>query len=324
MPSPSAAEQRLVLESVDQYLSHNDPPTPWLIDRILPKHGRLLLVGDAKRGKSLLVLQMAFSLAAGIPFLGLPIVRPVNVVYLQYELRRPVFKPRLLSMARNFPPDTARRLKVPGDSPSLKQLLGYTYRDIPLVTGLRQLGDWPDVVILDPLVYWLEGDENDNVAMKDLLLSIDACAEDNFGVVVVHHTHKAYKGQARGQSQSRGASSLPGWTESNLVLNGASGSSDPNRLTLSFDLRASAPLDDIELIRDPDTLLCRRMDDEDTGINVDVLTAAMQLDPTKERSVRDLAGEIGSLHHLSSEMVRKRLERAGWKPGVKRGRPRKE
>jgi len=323
--SPSQLEERvLLLEDVDKYLGREDPPDLWLIEGLLPVYGRMLLVGDAKIGKSVLALQLAFCLASGYPFLGFHVPAPINVVYLQYEMRRRVFKPRVERMRPAFPPSVRDRLRFAVDHPDVIKELGYSYRDIPLEKSLSDLGNWPDLVVIDPLIYWLEGDENSNTEMRDFLLGVDKIAENNFGMVIVHHTHKPYRGQINGQSQSRGASSLPGWTESNLVLNRASGNDKKTR-RLSFEIRAAAELDDLELVIDPTTLLFqRKLDPTDELTPEAILELASALDPEHTLSRRALIKEIAARYDLSEGRVQGVLERAGWEGAGRPGRPRKE
>jgi len=318
--APPPQERVLLLEDVDRYLAHPDPPDLWLIEGLLPMYGRMLLVGDAKMGKSILALQLAFCLASGKDFLGFHVPKPVNVVYLQYEMRRRVFKPRVEQMRPHYPKEVAKRLKFARDWPEAAKELGYTYRDVPLESSLTQLGEWPDVVIIDPLIYWLEGDENSNTEMRDFLLRVDRIAEDNFGVVIVHHTHKPYRGQIQGQSQSRGASSLPGWTESNLVLNRASSSSKKRRV-LRFELRASEDLDDIELDLDPDTLSFVRKDDVGVITPEAILEVCASVDPDHSMSRRGLAKLVSEQFGLPEGKVRATLNDAQWTSSARGGRP---
>lgn len=315
-------QRALVLESVDAYLAHPDPSDLWLIESILPVHGRLLLAGDAKLGKSLLALQMAFCLACGRDFLGFHVPGPVNVVYLQYEMRRRVFRPRVQQMRAAFPDHVDQRLRLAADAPELVERLGYSYRDIPVEESLRQLGTWPDVVVIDPLIYWLQGDENSNTEMRDFLLRLDRIAEDNFAMVIVHHAHKPYRGQALGQAQARGASVLSGWTESNLTLNRVPG--DRNVRTLRFDVRASGELDEVVLELDADTLTFVRRDEGAARLTSEaVVELCLALDPGRTMSQRQLAQLVAARTGSSERRIRSLLAEAGWHSG-RRGRPRGE
>jgi RecA-family ATPase len=56
----------------------------FLVQELIPNPSLILLVGDSGLGKSALQYQLAICVAAGIPFLGLPVQRG-RVLYLDYE-----------------------------------------------------------------------------------------------------------------------------------------------------------------------------------------------------------------------------------------------
>lgn len=72
------------------------PPEPIIDEILFPGLG--MLGAPAKMGKSYLLLQMAFSVAEGIPFLGFEIQRPGAVLYLDLQGSRARTKQRMKAM----------------------------------------------------------------------------------------------------------------------------------------------------------------------------------------------------------------------------------
>src|SRR5579871_6985138 len=67
---------------------------------LLPSQGILFVGGEPKVGKSLLVANLALSLAAGSDRLGFPVPAPRRVLVCQFELPIPQFVSRLATMRR--------------------------------------------------------------------------------------------------------------------------------------------------------------------------------------------------------------------------------
>ena len=72
----------------------------WWNPGLLPPQGILFVGGEPKVGKSLLVANLALSLAAGSDRLGFPIPAPRRVLVCQFELPVPQFVSRLATMRR--------------------------------------------------------------------------------------------------------------------------------------------------------------------------------------------------------------------------------
>src|SRR5579859_3106821 len=98
--SEKAAEPSVL--SLAQLLEQQ-PPTapPCLVEPgLLPPQGILFVGGEPKVGKSLLVANLALSLAAGSDQLGFPVPAPRRVLVCQFELPIPQFVSRLATMRR--------------------------------------------------------------------------------------------------------------------------------------------------------------------------------------------------------------------------------
>src|ERR1700758_2649753 len=86
--------------SLAQLLEQQPPaPPPSLVEPgLLPLQGILFVGGEPKVGKSLLVANLALSLAAGSDRLGFPIPAPRRVLVCQFELPIAQFVSRLAIM----------------------------------------------------------------------------------------------------------------------------------------------------------------------------------------------------------------------------------
>src|SRR5213076_396004 len=76
------------------------PPPGWIEPGLLPPQGILFIGGEPKVGKSLLVANLALSLAAGSNRTGFSIPTPRRVLICQFELPLPQFVSRLALMRR--------------------------------------------------------------------------------------------------------------------------------------------------------------------------------------------------------------------------------
>src|SRR3984893_5623034 len=87
------------------HLLEQQPPTapPCLVEPgLLPPQGILFVGGEPKVGKSLLVANLALSLAAGSDRTGFPIAMARRVLICQFELPLPQFVSRLTVMRRGL------------------------------------------------------------------------------------------------------------------------------------------------------------------------------------------------------------------------------
>lgn len=125
---------------------------PWVVDGLLPAYGINLLIADPKVGKSILSVQLARSISAGIPFLGLAVLKPLKVCYIQADEPPQEWAHQLKALSVGDPSLTLSWDTLPGDpgclsDPSkfaqVKQLVtGY---DFLILDALVSLFDYPDL-----------------------------------------------------------------------------------------------------------------------------------------------------------------------------------
>jgi RecA-family ATPase len=194
-----------------------DPPT-WLIADILPETGLIALYGQPGAGKSFVALDMALSVAAGIPWQG-HVTRMGHVVYVSAEGAAGLGKRvgAWLAVHDCSPADydnilvhfRTSALQVYKDSNDLNEMLHDTIwhpdtlRDDAMVIMPNE-DPLPTFIIIDTLARCFEGNENQQEDMNRFIQGLDQLREDNITVLVVHHTGK--KGfEERGSNVFRGA-----------------------------------------------------------------------------------------------------------------------
>jgi RecA-family ATPase len=77
------------------------PPRKWIVADIVPQGATTILHGDGGVGKSLVAMQIAICVAAGLPFLGLSVIRG-KVLWVDAELEREEFLRRAYALARGM------------------------------------------------------------------------------------------------------------------------------------------------------------------------------------------------------------------------------
>jgi len=202
------------------------PKVPFYLEGWLPRMGKAIIYGKAKAGKSYLAAQIARSIGAGIPFLGLPTERG-KVLYLQFELGERVLQDRLQltkQVYENVFVGTTFSMKL--DKKAGKEQL---QRALDAVR--------PDVVILDPLIKILSGDENESHDVTIITDYLDFMIETfRCSFLVLHHAGKD------GSRGGRGSSALEGWVDAYLELVKISPPNEPLKIRLTPKLLRHANL----------------------------------------------------------------------------------
>jgi hypothetical protein len=182
----------------------------WRIEGILPSSAQLIQIfGPPDRYKSFIALDMALSVAAGIPYHGHP-VDPCNVLYIAAEGAAGVLK-RVMTWRVHH---------------GIGQLNNFTILPLPcildseddvraFIKDIATLPQKPCLIVVDTLARSMLGDEN---STKDMNRVVYACGRitESIGaqVLLVHHTGKdVSKG-------SRGALSLEGATDVQFEVKG--------------------------------------------------------------------------------------------------------
>jgi hypothetical protein len=224
------------------------PPSCLLGPGLLPPQGILFIGGEPKVGKSLLVANLALSLAAGVDRVGFPIPAPRRVLICQFELPVAQFVSRLAIM------------RGPLGTTADQHLLVDTCAGGHLLSAAQGLGHFvcaakaasAEVIVLDPLYSAHDQDENDTRAMAALCQSLLRLRDaSHAALVVVHHVRKSI-GRHEIGSAFRGSSALHAVGDSYLLLTRPS----PQLATieLRFQFRYAAPQPPRLLELNPQTL----------------------------------------------------------------------
>jgi hypothetical protein len=211
---------------------------PWLIERLWSIHAVGFVSGPPKSFKTWTVLEMAISVATGVPCLGtFPVHRTGPVLLYAAEDPATALRLRLLALARNHGLDLdqidIRVICVDSlrlDRPTDREKLAATVE-------LHR----PALLVLDPLVRLHGLDENQAAPMAELLGYIRALQRaSQTAIAIVHHSRKN-AAHSPGQSL-RGSSDLYAFVDSLVSLQRRHG-----RVTLSAEHRSAPELPPIPL-----------------------------------------------------------------------------
>jgi AAA domain-containing protein len=204
---------------------------------LLPQHGILFVGGEPKVGKSLLVANLALSLAAGADRIGFPIPGPRRVLICQFELPVAQFVNRLAIMRRSLGAAADEHLLV--DTRAAGHLLSAAQGLNHFVTAARAAA--AEIIVLDPLYSTHDQDENDTRAMAALCQSLLRLRDaSGAALVVVHHVRKSI-GRHEIGSAFRGSSALHAVGDSYLLLTRPSPQLSTLELRFQFRYAAAQP-----------------------------------------------------------------------------------
>jgi hypothetical protein len=204
---------------------------------LLPQQGILFVGGEPKVGKSLLVANLALSLAAGADRIGFPIPAPRRVLICQFELPVPQFVNRLAIMRRSLGAAADQHLLV--DTRAAGHLLSAAQGLNHFVSAARAAA--AEIIVLDPLYSTHDQDENDTRAMAALCQSLLRLRDaSGTALVVVHHVRKTI-GRHEIGSAFRGSSALHAVGDSYLLLTRPSPQLPTLELRFQFRYAAAQP-----------------------------------------------------------------------------------
>jgi hypothetical protein len=201
--------------SLAQLLEHNPKPAPALIEPgLLPASGILFVGGEPKVGKSLLVANLALTLASGSSRAGFHVPEARRVLICQFELPTSQFAARLSPMRKPIGSAADSNLLI--DTEAAGHLLSAPRGLDHFLAAIRSAK--ADVVVLDPLYSTHDQDENDTRAMAALCQTLLRLRDaSHAALIVVHHVRKSV-GRYEIGSAFRGSSALHAVGDSYLLL----------------------------------------------------------------------------------------------------------
>jgi hypothetical protein len=194
---------RLYFERPDQLTVPHE--SPYLIKGLIDQHAASVVYGDSNVGKSFVMLDIAFHVAAGRPWRDHR-VNQHAVAYVAAEGGRTI-RSRVLSLKKHYGLDTFPLALIPcsvdlgvrsADTRGLIDLVGEAAKDFGLPIGL---------IVVDTLSRALAGgNENSSEDMGALIKNMDRLREHTHAhVSFVHHSGKDRTLGARGWSGLRAA-----------------------------------------------------------------------------------------------------------------------
>ncbi len=183
----------------------NDADTEFLVEDILPRHGLATIYGPPGSAKTFLAVDLALSVAGGIPFFGKEVSQG-GAVYIAAEAGAGLKKRVIAARNEKAMPDSAPFAMI-AQAPNL----GPRKHDAAaLIADIK--GQWPytapiRLIVVDTLARTLQGaDENSSADMGGFVVNAAAIAAAfHCLVVVVHHSGKDAERGMRGSSSLNGA-----------------------------------------------------------------------------------------------------------------------
>jgi RecA-family ATPase len=183
--SATQHSQKMAVVSLAQLLTEQpaSPPPGWIEPGLLPPQGILFVGGEPKVGKSLLVSNLALSLAAGKNSGGFIVPAARRVLVCQFELPTPQFVSRLVAMRRQIGAAADQNLLV--DTRAAGHLLSAPQGLNHFLVAAREAS--AQVIILDPLYSTHDQDENDTRSMAALCQSLLRLRDASQAALIVVH-----------------------------------------------------------------------------------------------------------------------------------------
>ena len=191
---------KIRVRSIGEMMDDTTPMPPDVVGpRILGPGDIGVLAGAPKVGKSAIILSAAMHWAAGLPFIGMTVDKPLKIVYMQAEIGYFFLRERI----REFYPELANNPLVRENlvvSDKFHHCLNDEGKDEFVKRGLTAFKSaLPDMMIIDPLrnVFYSEREnatENDNTAMieflRDGVIDVQQRINPDMAMWLLHHLNK--------------------------------------------------------------------------------------------------------------------------------------
>ena len=115
-------------------------------DNVLPTAGLALLASLPGKGKTTLAVDLAFHLASGVEWLGIPVPGPARVLLIENEGPREPFRRKLEAKAKAWPHPIDGAIHI-----HVMHWGRFTLDDEHILTDLQPAIEMTDVLIADPL-----------------------------------------------------------------------------------------------------------------------------------------------------------------------------
>lgn len=207
-------ERRLNILSVAKLIEQYPTDDPPVIDGLLRLGETMNVIASPKVGKTWLAAGMAFSIANGLPWMGMQCTKG-RVLILDCELKPRTLRFRYERVASEMKCDTNSVDVIPlrGDGRSVNEL-GQDLRDSLLRNDYSAIV-WDALYRLLPA----KTSENDNAGMMAIYNELDRIAEHTGASnIVIHHTSKGMQGEKALTDVGAGAGSISRAADTHLAI----------------------------------------------------------------------------------------------------------
>lgn len=201
------------------YLSHRFPDLPYIVSNgILPSGKKAVLFGPPKKGKSLVLNQLAVSVIHGRDWLGFK-THQKRVLYMNFEVSHKAWQIRLKKYCNGIGVGLTSGLMLVSELKGLKLDTALGQAEMEKQMAVHQ----PDLLILDPLSKILSSSVVNDEPVMVLMDFLDGII-DKYGssVVICHHKRKTKTGQSgaldMGSEDMRGSYMIAGWVDTIIGL----------------------------------------------------------------------------------------------------------
>jgi putative DNA primase/helicase len=287
-------------EKVSQWLITGDEfcsqpaPIQWLIKGWLQREATCMIHGASGSGKTFLVLDMALTVSSGLPEWNGHRVTKGNVVYLAGEGHHGL-KSRIAGWKQSKNVDTLGDFYVSRTGLDLDTPEGLSHT----FNAIKATGKKPDLIIVDTLHRFLQGDENSAQDAKPMLDSCMALIHEfRCSVLFVHHTGVS----AEAKDRARGSSAYKAALENEINVQAEERGKKPMEVKpmKAKDSEMESP----KFFNLVSTPIDGWLDEDNEQVKTAILKAAEA--PTKEETNIKLQTQINTLEaiYFSSDMER--------------------
>lgn len=296
---------------ISELLAMPDSDPDWMVNGLFTVGSNGWVSAEPKVGKSWIVLELAYALSTGIPFLGrFAVKQPRRVLYVQEEDSLDRVKRRLKKLIKGEPSRV-----LPSDDYwkySIRQ--GFKLDDMMWLERIRQeiVSYKAEVIIMDVFNRLHGGEENKQQDMTAILNNLTRMTNEyGCAFIVVHHNRKPQQGnEARGNQMIRGSGVLGGWGECSLYLKR---SKEKDTIIITPESKDAPEMDDFTIVlADQDNGgVVLEIDDVEpvdtrSKADIDVMDAVQAI---TDRGIGATAIEVGKFLGKDRSTVQARLKR---------------
>ena len=181
-----------------------DPPklAPQLIEGVLRQGHKMIISAPSKAGKSFALMELAFAIAEGMNWFGSR-CRQGRVLYINMEIDAPSCYNRFKAVYDGFGMGNSENV----DNITVWNLRGHSRKLSDLTPDIIETAGKNYVaIIIDPLYKVLDGDENSNSEVAQMVANFDKIAQETgASVIYAHHFAKGVGGDRDAIDRGAGA-----------------------------------------------------------------------------------------------------------------------